>query len=120
MSQFTHKYDRAIVNNLQLSQYGSAGNAWWGWAAVTSDTVGLSFVASTNVVASDSIIHVTLYTANAITSYRNTGGIFTFAVSCISPQGFFKYQTINSVAPATGSFTAAWFLLNPYKPAGVQ
>ena len=95
----------------ELTNPGSTGaNQWFGRAAVSSDTAGVSFVASTQLVGSDSILSITLQAHGQVGSGAFTD--MTFVVATISPANFFKAQTANSVA-AVGSFTAMWVLFNP-------
>lgn len=93
------------------TRLGGTAGVFWNRSSVVSDTLGVSFVASTSAVRADSIIQVTLQVAGGLAIGSNALLGHTFAVLSVSPGGFFRYGTVNSVA-AVGSYTAMWEIKN--------
>ena len=109
MGQFTDKYDRFTVGGpiRFTATRSSAANQFFGRTNIVSDTIGLTAVVSTALVNSDSIIMLTpqLFQTQSLTG-------FSFAVSTISPGGFFKVTTTGSLASAATSGYVHWVLFN--------
>lgn len=110
MSRFNPvlKFDRTVRGGAEdlVATGSSAANQFFGLAAVTSNMN----VVSTAVVASDSLIFLSLRNNSSVSS--NGSDVPMFGVLSVSDGGFFLIGTVGSVS-LVGSYTAMWEVKNP-------
>ena len=102
-------FDRTAQGFPAILVQKNTSNPYYGRVAVVSDTLGPSAVVSTNIVNSNSLIFFNVQ--NQWASGSNQPAL-TFAVSTISPGGFFKVTAATSTTNV-GSYTLMYEIKNP-------